>query len=53
MALGAYQMLDAPDDATRRRGALLRLHLGDTTAARELGAPGSRSGGAGPIAPVP
>jgi hypothetical protein len=34
MALGAYQMLESPDTTTRRRAAVLRLHLGDTTVMR-------------------
>ncbi len=42
MALAAYQMLDSADvdSTTRRRAAILRLHLGDTTV--QLPAPRSR-----------
>jgi hypothetical protein len=39
MVLGAYRMLDSADAGTRRRALLLRLHLGDTAAARQLAAP--------------
>ena len=47
MALAAYQMIDSADvdSLTRRRATLLRLHLGDTTAARSL------SPRAGPLPP--
>ena len=50
MALAAYDMIDsaAVDSLTRRRATLLRLHLGDTTAARALGRSTGSAGRLGP-----